>query len=155
LSGFRMVRLLNDRDWHKIESESRTRFGFRMPTVPDIWIQTSEYQTSQYQTSQYLNHWNLMVLVFRCPVFQWLLHYHLNNWQNDFLGYFGISDSNPLKARHLNYVQVSNFILTFESWTLLCGIQMLKLIIVRYFGFYHLNHRHFCSTFKCIQIKDR
>jgi hypothetical protein len=32
-SGFQMVRLLNDRDWHKIEFESWTRFGFRMGTV--------------------------------------------------------------------------------------------------------------------------
>jgi hypothetical protein len=28
-----MVQLSNDQDWHKIESESRTRLGFRMPTV--------------------------------------------------------------------------------------------------------------------------
>jgi hypothetical protein len=32
-SGYRMVRLSNDRDWHKIESESRTRFCFRRGTV--------------------------------------------------------------------------------------------------------------------------
>jgi hypothetical protein len=28
-----MVRLSNDRDWHKIKLESRTRFGFQMLTV--------------------------------------------------------------------------------------------------------------------------
>jgi hypothetical protein len=33
-----MVWLLNDQDWHKIEFESRTRFGFRMGTVVDLYF---------------------------------------------------------------------------------------------------------------------
>jgi hypothetical protein len=33
MSGFQMVRISNGRDWHKIQSEYRQRFGIRMPTV--------------------------------------------------------------------------------------------------------------------------
>jgi hypothetical protein len=36
VSGFQMVWLSNGRDWHKIEFESRTWFGFRMLTVIKI-----------------------------------------------------------------------------------------------------------------------
>jgi hypothetical protein len=44
-----MVRLSENRDWHKIESESQTRFGFRMPTVAvailfPVWKSYGQYK---------------------------------------------------------------------------------------------------------------
>ncbi len=36
MSGFRSVRISNGRDWHKIQSEYRPRFGIRWPTVVTV-----------------------------------------------------------------------------------------------------------------------
>ncbi len=42
-SGFRMIRLSNGRDWHKVQSESQTVSGFRMGTVYGWRLALSKY----------------------------------------------------------------------------------------------------------------
>jgi hypothetical protein len=59
MSGFRSVRLSNVRDWHKIESEYRPRFGIRWPTVQYVHVM----QFFRWSLSAYMV--RLRVLVIR------------------------------------------------------------------------------------------